>query len=131
MEKVDVYFNLHRLLWSVRCRRTGHVTQHARVVSFAHGAKLVVRPSGRALVLATGQKNVHAFARGDSPEVSRDWKGWQAFCDGLPDSVLVTYNPHKAGHFMRKDSGERVDSVSSLVLIAPQDAAPRVYAIIS
>ena len=61
---VDVYFTLHRGVWSLRDRKSGLVTGHSRVVAFAFGARMVVREAGRARVLREGVKNVHAFIRG-------------------------------------------------------------------
>lgn len=129
---VDVYFNLHKHVWSVRSRQTGLVTGHARVVAFSCGADMVVRPSGRARVLETGQKNVHAFVRGIDPELFNDgWqvKSWLSFGQSLPDATRVCYNPRRAGHFTRADTGERIDAASALVMVAPKEGAPQVWAV--
>ena len=58
---VEVYWNLHKLCWSVR--RQGKVIAHADYVSL-RDCKLVVQPAGRQKVLAEKCKNVHAFVRG-------------------------------------------------------------------
>ncbi|QJA42981.1 hypothetical protein [Phaeobacter phage MD18] len=126
---VDVYFNLHRKVWSIRCRKSGLVTDHARVVAFPLGASMVVRPAGRAKVQATGQKNVHAFVRGAEPELSDRVADWLAFGRGLPEATRITYNPRHAGHFTRKDNGARIDSASAIVMVAPPDAPPEVWAV--
>ncbi len=129
MDRVDVYFNLHRKVWSIRSRASGLVTAHRRVVAFPTGAAMVVRPSGRAKVLKTGLKNVHAFVRGEYPELSDRVAEWLEFGRGLPEATRVTYNPHHAGFFTRKDTGARVDSASALVMVAPPEASPEVWAV--
>ncbi|QGH74785.1 hypothetical protein MAL1_00006 [Bacteriophage DSS3_MAL1] len=126
---VDVYFNLHRKVWSLRCRKSGLVTGHARVVAFPLGASMVVRPAGRAKVLETGQKNVHAFVRGAYPETSDDWASWDGFGHSLPEACRITYNPRTAGHFTRRDTGERIDAASAVVMVARPDFPPEVWAI--
>ena len=126
---VDVYFNLHRGVWSLRDRKSGLVTGHSRVVTFAFGARMVVREAGRARVLREGVKNVHAFIRGEDPDTFGDLAGWLAFAEGLPDSTRITYNPHRAGYFTRKDNGERIDSASAVVMVAPFEGPPQVWAV--
>ena len=126
---VDVYFNLHRKVWSIRSRKTGLVTDHARVVAFPMGAEMVVRPAGRAKVLQTGQKNVHAFVRGVDPHLSDMVDQWLSFGATLPAATRVGYNPQRAGYFTRKDTGERIDSASALVMVAPMEGPPEVWAV--
>ena len=60
--KVEVYYNLHRHLFSIRHK--GKVIGHRRYVSLSD-VTFAVQPAGRKKVLETGQKNVHAFVRGD------------------------------------------------------------------
>ena len=127
--KADVYFNLHRKVWSIRDRKTGLVSAHKRVVVFPHGARLVVQPKGRERVLKTGSKNIHAFARGESPEMSNNWQNWAEFGLALPYPSRVTYNPKRADHFTYAMTGERIDSAQYLVMVAPPGEAPQVWAI--
>lgn len=126
---VDVFFNLHRREWSLRNRKTGLVERHSRVVAFALGARLVVQPAGRARVLATGHKTVHAFVRGDGAEIGPDFAGWLRFGAGLPDACRITYNPKRADHFTRVWTGERIDRASAVVMVAPPGEAPQVWAV--
>ena len=57
----DIYWNLHKLCWSIRYR--GKVIAYAREVTLAD-ARWVVQPAGQARVRREKRKNVHAFARG-------------------------------------------------------------------
>jgi len=125
----DVYYNLHKKVWSCRSRKTGRVTAHARVVIASHGAAMVVRESGRLRVVKEGRKNVHAFARIDHGIISDDVTGWTAFVERLHSAVLVAYNPYKAGHFYRKDTGAPVATVASLIMLANEGQPPVVWAI--
>ena len=96
---VDVYRNLHLDLFSIRSRRTHRIIGHQReflmdVAAFHVGA------SGRARVLASGQKNVHAWLTGT---LVRD-------LDMLMDPprgvyVPVRYTP-QLGRFIDADTGE-------------------------
>jgi hypothetical protein len=61
-EVVEVYRNLNRRCWSVRAG--GVVIAHADEV-WLRDVEWVVHFAGRQRVLATGQKNVHAFGRGE------------------------------------------------------------------
>lgn len=60
--RVEVYWNLHKHQYSIRSK--GRVIMHADKVML-RDAKFVVQPAGRERVLATGQKSIHAFVRGE------------------------------------------------------------------
>lgn len=64
--RVECYWNLNKACFSIRAlegRHKGRVIGHADRV-LIRDATFVVQAAGRAKVLATGQKNVHAFVRG-------------------------------------------------------------------
>ena len=63
--RVEVYFNLHKKVFSVRSVMTGRVILHTDKVHISN-PKFVVRKSGRDKVLRERKKNVHAFVRGDA-----------------------------------------------------------------
>jgi len=97
--KADVYYNLHRHLWSIVARegaQKGRAVAHLPRVLVAD-AEMIVRPAGRARVLREGRKNVHAFVRGTI----------------LPDAAApagarpFSYNPREAGHFTLRDDDTR------------------------
>jgi len=128
-QMADVYFNLHRRVWSLKSRRSGRVESHARVVVCDGPARMVVGRAGRAKVCRTGQKNVHAFARIDAGIVSHDVDGWRAYLESLTGLVGVTYVPTFAPYFYRRDTQEPVHDVAALYMLAPYDAPPSVLAL--
>ena len=90
--KVEVYFNLHKHLFSVRSARSGRVILHTDKVHIDN-PKFVVREGGRQRVLREGKKNVHAFVRGDATyfdDFDPDYNGYS----------LVMYNPYKHDTFV-------------------------------
>jgi len=116
----DIYFNLRTRLWSMRNRRTGRVDGHAPVLVFEGPVQFVVQPAGRAQVLRSGQKSVHAFVRGADPlqpATPPDTNGM----------VRASYNPFKAGHFVRLDTGAPLVHAARAVLIARPHASPEVW----
>ena len=62
--RVDVYYNLHKHLWSVRDRRTGRVILHCDRVELTN-VKFHVGQRGRERVNEEQRKNVHAWVTGD------------------------------------------------------------------
>ena len=82
--RVEVYFNLHRKLWSVRDLSTGLVVDHVDEIAIKDPS-FAVQPAGRAKVILQGRKNVHAFVRGERIERPQVGDG------GVP----VYYNPYK------------------------------------
>lgn len=98
---VDVYWNLHKKVWSVRDRATRLVIAHLdglvlRDVTFR------VSAAGNARVRREGRKNVHAFARGTIV-----WPGPEETYR-LRDVVQVTYNPFKFTTFIVQDTNEPI-----------------------
>lgn len=97
--EVSAYFNLHNKHWSLKQKATGRVMGHTRHV-VVHGASFKVGEAGRQRVIREQQKNVHAFVRGKAEHVEPH--------EPPEHAVPVSYNPYKAGHFYRKDTGEAV-----------------------
>ncbi len=58
---VQVYRNLNRACWSVRLR--GKVIGHVSTMTL-QDVTLIIQQAGQTRVRVTGQKNVHAYARG-------------------------------------------------------------------
>jgi len=105
--RVEVYRNLHKNCWSVRDLSTGRVVAHQTAVTIAD-ARFIVRPSGRARVLAEKRKNVHAFVRGE-------WmRGNDMTLFNFDNAPRVSYNPYKYPYFYCVGTQEEVTS-SSLV----------------
>lgn len=98
-EPVDIYWNLHKHVYSVRARvgaDAGRVIMHTHAFG-VRDARFVVNPRGREKVLVTGRKNVHAFVRGF----------WQ---DEEPEGerIQVRYNPRETGTYTTKEGGHPV-----------------------
>jgi len=90
--RVEVYFNLHKYVWSVRSARTGRVILHTDKVHIRN-PEFVVRQAGRERVLREGKKNVHAFVRGEATY-------FDDFDPNYLDYTLVSYNPYKFDTFV-------------------------------
>ena len=94
MEKVRVYWNLHKDVWSVRSCKSGLVINHKPHMTIKDGYFSVWK-SGQKRVREEGKKNVHAFAVGYIVENNHnnfnpiDWD-------------RVKYNPYTDDYFMHK-----------------------------
>jgi hypothetical protein len=106
-----VYWNLHKDVWSLvaqdgpdKGRVVGHVPQLG-----LHDVKFVVSQAGRARVIREEKKNVHAFAVGIpvSP--------WQIHSLAAGPLRQLSYNPYKAGHFVVRDTGAKIDAAGLVV----------------
>jgi hypothetical protein len=128
-DPVEVYYNLTRRVFSVRSRKSGLVTGHHRVVVFPFGATMAVQKAGRVKVIETGQKNVHAFIRGDTPELGDDAADWAEWAAGMQGAELVTYNPKKADTFTLRRTGAPIHEAHAVVMIAELDKAPQIIAV--
>lgn len=112
-KRVEVYWNLHKDLFSVRNMQTGRVMMHTHFVRL-QDAKFVVRPSGRLRVLREKRKNVHAFVRGYLDTYDLDWSVYEA-------DRKATYNPYKYDSFVDSITEQKLDNLYSTMLI--KDAA--------
>jgi hypothetical protein len=93
--RVEVYFNLHRKLWSVRDLSTGLVVDHVDEITI-QDPSFTVQPAGRRKVIREGRKNVHAFVRGERIESPLLWFRPQVDDFMTPrGGVPVYYNPYK------------------------------------
>ena len=96
MIKTEVYWNLHKHLFSLR--QKGRVIAHMGYLGLTD-ATFHVQPAGRARVLREGRKNVHAYAKGvyDHSLVLGIWD------KKLTLGREITYNPYKFESFVYKD----------------------------
>jgi len=107
MMRVEVYFNLHKKLFSVRNCMTGRVVHHIHNI-WIEDPVFVVRKAGRERVLREKKKNVHAFVRGR-------WiqnllvEDASKILDHRECSQEVTYNPYKYDSFVTKHDAEPID----------------------
>ena len=111
---VEVYFNLHKKLFSVRSRMTGKVIAHVDKVSLCD-PKFVVRKSGRDRVRREGKKNVHAFVKGKLLNPTEDTL-LGALVKALTEGETVTYNPYKYDTFVYADTEQPIDNADYAVL---------------
>jgi hypothetical protein len=105
--KVEVYFNLHKKLFSVRDCKTGRVVDRVCNI-WIENPEFVVRKAGREKVLREKKKNVHAFVRGK-------WiqnllvEDASKILDHREHSQEVTYNPYKYDSFVTKHDAKPID----------------------
>lgn len=102
--RVEVYWNLHKHLFSVRALEGPN---KGRVISHSHGitltdVKFAVQPAGRERVRREGKKNVHAFVRGRiANSGSEDCR--EDFSD-----EKITYNPYIYDTFVNAKTKEPI-----------------------
>lgn len=118
---VDVYFNLHKDLFSIKSRKTGKVIMHSEKV-YLGLPSFIVQPSGYRRVIKEKKKNVHAFVRSDNWTVVDTPKWVPEF-----EWEKIRYNPYE-GPYFQDELGGKVDSAvqAKLVLI---DGKPKIFGI--
>lgn len=114
--KVEVYFNLHKKLFSVRDCKTGRVFAHSKYVTLRN-PKFVVRQAGRNKVLQERKKNVHAFVRGELEDLFNT--GLDDLVECVTQGKAVTYNPYKYASFVYADSQQPIHSAKMVALSKP------------
>jgi hypothetical protein len=98
--KVEIYWNLHKKVFSVRARsgeQRGRVIAHVNWFVLKN-VSFVVNEAGRARVLQEKRKNVHAFVRGE----------WENDSNAIMSKV--TYNPYVNTTFVKAIDGRPVRS---------------------
>lgn len=102
----EIYFNLHKKLFSVRDMDTGRVIMHTGF-ALLENVQFVVQPAGRERVLREKSKNVHAFVR-----------GWYSSGEDLTPRFerRATYNPYKYDSFVDADTGKPLDKAAEVLL---------------
>lgn len=89
--RVQVYYNLHKKVWSVKDKKTGLVVDHCDEI-YLQNCKFIVREGGRQRVIKEQRKNVHAFVEGDV--IITDGKNIGDFF------ARLSYNPYKNKAFV-------------------------------
>ena len=105
MAVCDVYRNLNKGGLSAKAvsgENRGRVVERAGT-ALVEGATFRVQRAGLMRARREGQRNVHAFVRGEA-SMGADVR--HVF--EHPDAVPVRYNPFLADHFVRADNGEPV-----------------------
>jgi hypothetical protein len=95
-QRVMVYFNLHRKLWSIKSLKTGLVIGHSNTIILSD-VEPKVSEAGRQRVINTKQKNVHAGLTGTLKSVKE-------LKHSLENFKEITYNPYKYTSFVFKDN---------------------------
>lgn len=115
--RVEVYFNLHKRVFSVRNCKTGRVIGHTSSIKIKDPA-FVVRKSGRLRVLRERKKNVHAFVRGelDASHQSTDAQ------------EKLYYNPYEVDSFMVCKTSEPIDKAKEAYLYIDSNNKPVILA---
>ena len=115
-KRLEVFYNLHKKIWSVRHR--GVVLEHTTGIELDE-VSLDVQPAGNARVRREKRKNVHAFVRGKRVEP------WKVSCD--KNWKEITYNPYKHKTFVFKDTGKPVKKAERVVMDAREHPKVWVY----
>ena len=116
--RVEVYFNLHKRVFSVRSARSGRVILHTKNVHICN-PQFVVREGGRQRVLRERKKNVHAFVRGDATY----------FDDGkCPTLDNIGYNPFRYDSFVKMPDETPVRSAERAYMQVSDGGIPTIHA---
>jgi len=128
MQKVRVYWNLHKKMWSVQDVKSGKVVAHRQFITI-RDAKFVVRKGGQKRVRQEGKKNVHAFAVGYVND-EYNINNIKAKPNPRFNWYRVTYNPYKHDYFMLEEDEVPRDWVGDIhmeSLYHEHGVASRVY----
>jgi hypothetical protein len=106
-EPIDVYWNLHKKVFSVKSRATGRVIMHADGLTLPSSVELIVQPAGLSRAREEKCKNVHAFLRApqftlETPEPDQNRR-------------QLTYNPYKEGCWVYADTREPAGTQAAVV----------------
>ena len=99
-QRVEVYFNLHKHVFSIRDKETGLVVAHADTVTL-YDARFRVSEAGRQRVLREKRKNVHALIEGN-------FVGAGAVLEDTSKAQQAYYNPYTVDSFIHKETGNRL-----------------------
>ena len=131
--RVAVYFNIRRRVFSVKALdgpSRGRVIGHHTYVPLLDVC-FRVSQAGRARVLETGQKNVHAFVVGTMSDPQSDEWRLRRFRYEMqvvgPKRYAVYYNPKRDAEFMTKDGPIRAANV---VELSVDQGVPSIQAIV-
>lgn len=101
-EKVFIYFNLHKKVFSVRSMKSGLVIAHVSNIEISD-AVFKVSEKGRQRVIEEKRKNIHAGVVGF---ISKDEQTIQKLGSKIKKAK---YNPYKYSTFVDDESEERLE----------------------
>ena len=114
--RVQVYFNLHKKVFSIREKKSRKVIAHSSIVILKN-VKFTVSKSGRERVLREKKKNVHAFVEGD----------WCRDQHLMMHGNNVRYNPYESDNFVRISDGKKIET-STWCDLYIENGKTRIYA---
>jgi len=129
--RVEIYWNLHKGMWSVRDAKTRRVIGHAAQV-LVRDATFKVSEAGRQRVLRERKKNVHAFVVGELEAATwlnwtdagryHDWELTKRANDAYRKAahtygIPVTYNPFKGPTFVQAITPEFIGPIRSSEMV--------------
>ena len=120
--RVEVYYNLHKNVFSVRHK--GKVIAWGNRVTIEN-PEYVVREKGRQKVLEEGRKNVHAFVRGTLSDINNFKFG--KIQQRLSEPREVTYNPYKYDSFLDGSTYQPIKKSKWARLIKKDNEKPRIF----
>jgi hypothetical protein len=112
MASIDVYRNLTRNNYSIRYK--GHVIDHAASL-WVTRPTFVVSQAGNERVRCTGQKNVHAYVRGENGAVEWPFRCGDVSAKGTLWTEVV-YNPRTSRLFRTKYTCKPVLCAAAAIL---------------
>jgi len=112
-ERVFVYWNLHKNVWSVRSCKTRKVIKHCKEI-ILKDCKFSVSEAGRQRVLREKRKNVHAGVVGTlAQEIP---VGSLGHFRNLVGSRHVRYNPYQGPTFVYGDQAEPIMGAKTVIM---------------
>ena len=111
MKRVQIYRNLHKpgFFTAQSCMKDTYGLKIGEgKFMVIDDAKFVVRPGGLKKTRETGQRNVHAFVRGNwvNEDQSEKWLNWFRMNEYYMRPVY--YNPHKVDSFIDTKNGQPI-----------------------
>ena len=130
--RAEVYFNLHKRLFSVRAlegEHKGRVVDHLPECAI-RGAKFVVSEAGRQRVLREQKKNVHAYVRGELVEDSGDYiKTMAKLANDAGTLRALKYNPYMYNSFVEESTEEPIYEAGVCLMMRVLDSHPVMFAV--
>ena len=130
--RVEVYFNLHKRMFSVRAlegERKGRVIDHVHECA-VKGARFVVSQAGRERVLREQKKNVHAYVRGGLVEDSGDYiKTMAKLANDAETLRHVRYDPYRFSSFVDGVTLQPVHEAEVCLLLRLPNGIPAMFAV--